>query len=149
MRPAQTLIRISEDRPLLLTFELTLHTVQLLFVESDPFFRIQRGICTQSISYHTIRLLVVTEFDKFHMGINCISLNVIPDKISEMTRNAVRSSLLVVAHHLADVPVVEFIKLIIGCSVIPTLLRIMDHQHLVACTAIQETPLSCHYMIWK
>jgi hypothetical protein len=35
------------------------------------------------------------------------------------------------------------------CSPIPTLLWVVEHQHVVACTTIQKTLMSCHYVTWK
>ena len=57
----------------------------------------------------------------------CVLLDVIADKVSEMTWDAGR------LHYLLNVSVV---KLVVGCGV--------QHQHVVTCTPIQE---GCHYMI--
>ena len=129
--------RILEDRPCLLATQLTPKTVQLLLVKLDSLARVHECVRTQSVPDQAIRLDIIAAFDNLQVFHGCVPLDVIPDKVSEMKRDAVRS------HHVPDVSVVKLVKLVIGCSPIPTLPRIVDHQHVVADATIQKT--RCHY----
>jgi len=134
--------RILEDRPCLLATQLTPKTVQLLLVKLDSLARVHECVRTQSVPDQAIRLDIIAAFDNLQVFHGCISLDVIPDKVSEMMWDAFRSSLSVLTHHLTYVPIVKLVKLIIGCSPIPTLLRVVKHQHIVTHATIQET--RCH-----
>ena len=116
MRPAQIQTRISEDRPRLLTTQFTPKTVQLLLVKPDSFARFHACVRTQSVPDQAIRLDVIAAFDTRQMTRCRISLDVIPDKVSEMTWDAVRSSLSIFTHHFTNVSVVKLVKLVFGCS---------------------------------